>query len=230
MVKAVGYVRVSSSRQASEGVSLEAQRGRIAAWCVANGYELERVYEDSGLSGSRADNRPGLESCLVHACRAKAALVTYALSRVARSTKDALAISERLSRAGADLVSLSERLDTTTAAGRMVFRVLAVLAEFERDLIAERTATAMRHKRARGEYTGGNAPYGWRIGPDGVALQAHPPEQQVIRRARALRSAGWSLRAIGHRLGLDGMPPRCLGAWHPKTVNDLLRAMTAEQA
>ena len=59
---------------------------RITAWCAANGYELERMYEDSGLSGSRKDNRPGLESCLAHACRAEAALVTYALSRVARST------------------------------------------------------------------------------------------------------------------------------------------------
>jgi DNA invertase Pin-like site-specific DNA recombinase len=141
-----------------------------------------------------------------------------------------LAISERLSEAGADLVSLSERLDTTTAAGRMLFRLLAVLAEFERDLIAERTATAMRHKRARREYTGGHAPYGWRVGADGVALQADPPEQQAIRRAHALRSAGWSLRAIGRRLSLEGMAPRRRGAWHPKTVNDLLRAMTEERA
>jgi DNA invertase Pin-like site-specific DNA recombinase len=223
-------VRVSSSKQASEGVPLEAQRERIGAWCAANGYELERVYDDSGVSGGRADNRPGLESCLAHACGAKAALVTYALSRLARPTKDALAISERLSAAGADLVSLSERLDTTTAAGRMVFRVLAVLAEFERDLIAERTAAAMRHKRERREYTGGAAPYGWRVGPGGVVLHAYAPEQEVIRRARALRSAGSSLRAIGNRLKLEGLPPRCRREWHPKTVNDLLRATTVEQA
>ena len=229
-MKAVGYVRVSSSKQAAEGVSLAAQRERIAGWCAANGYELERVYEDSGVSGGRADNRPGLGACLGHACRTKAALVTYALSRVARSTRDALAISERLSKAGADLISLSERLDTTTAAGRMVFRVLAVLAEFERDLIAERTATAMRHKRARREYTGGAAPYGWRVGRDGVALRPHPPEQRAIRRAQALRSESWSLRAIGRRLSLEGMAPRNRRTWHPKTVNDLLRAMTEERA
>jgi site-specific DNA recombinase len=223
-VKAVGYVRVSSGKQAMDGVSLEAQRERIAQWCAANGYELDRLYEDAGVSGGRADNRPALKSCLVHACRGKATLVTYALPRLARSTKDALAISERLSRAGAELVSLSERLDTTTAAGKMVFRMLAVLAEFERDLIAERTAMAIRHKRARREYTGGAAPYGWRVSSDGVTLEPDPAEQEVIRRARALRAAGLSLRGVGGELLGEGMFPRCRRRWHPKTVNGLLRA------
>ena len=60
---------------------------------------------------------------------------------------DALVISERLERAGADLVSLSEKIDTTTAAGKMVFRMLAVLSEFERDQLSERTAAAMAAER-----------------------------------------------------------------------------------
>jgi DNA invertase Pin-like site-specific DNA recombinase len=68
---------------------------------------------------------------LAAACERKAALIVYSLSRLARSTKDAIAISERLAKNGADLVSLSERIDTTTAAGKIVFRMLAVLAEFE---------------------------------------------------------------------------------------------------
>lgn len=131
-MQTIGYVRVSTSRQATGGVSVETQRERIAVWSVANGYELGEVYVDAGMSGGRADNRPALQAALAHACRARAALVTYSLSRLARSTRDALAISERLSGAGADLVSLSERIDTTTAAGKMVFRMLAVLAEFER--------------------------------------------------------------------------------------------------
>jgi DNA invertase Pin-like site-specific DNA recombinase len=78
-------------------------------------------------------------------------LVFYSLSRLARSTKDAIAISERLSRAGADLVSLSEKIDTTSAAGKMIFRLLAVLAEFERDLISERTKAALSVKREKRE-------------------------------------------------------------------------------
>jgi site-specific DNA recombinase len=116
------YLRVSTAGQVTEGVSLEAQEARARRW---------------------AENRPGLQAALTEVCRTKGALVVYSLSRLARSTKDAISIAERLERAGADLVSLSEKIDTTSAAGKMLFRMLAVLAEFERDLISERTWGAM---------------------------------------------------------------------------------------
>ena len=150
-MNAVGYTRVSTDGQATDGVSLEAQQARIRAWCEANDYALVNVHVDAGLSGCRADNRPGLQDALTSAARHKAALVVYSLSRLARSTKDAIAISERLAKNGADLVSLSERIDTTTAAGKMVFRMLAVLAEFERDQVAERTKGALAHLRNQGK-------------------------------------------------------------------------------
>ena len=65
-----------------------------------------------------------------------------------------MAIAERLEKAGADLVSLTEKIDTTSAAGKMVFRMLAVMAEFERDLVSERTRAAMSHKKSKGEVIG----------------------------------------------------------------------------
>ena len=98
--KAVGYVRVSTTEQAREGVSLDAQRARIAAWCAANGYELMALHADEGVSGKRATNRPALQAALDAACASKGALVVYSLSRLARSTKDALSISDRLGKAG----------------------------------------------------------------------------------------------------------------------------------
>lgn len=220
---AVGYVRVSTAGQADEGVSLDAQRAKIEAWCAANGYELAGVHVDAGLSGKRADNRPGLQAALTEACGRRGAFVVYSLSRMARSTRDALVISDRLAKAGTDLVSLSERIDTTSAAGKMVFRMLAVLAEFERDLIAERTSGAMAYKRGRGEYTGGSAPYGWRVGADGVILEADPVEQATLARAAELRAEGWSLRAIGRRLEAEGRPARG-GRWHAKTIQALLES------
>ena len=69
---AVGYFRVSTAGQANEGVSLEAQQAKIAAWCDANGYELAGVYTDAGLSGKRADNRPELQRALKAAGRGRA--------------------------------------------------------------------------------------------------------------------------------------------------------------
>jgi site-specific DNA recombinase len=72
-------------------------------------------------------------------CELNGILFVYSLSRLARSTKGTLAIPDRLQKADADLVSLSEKLDTNSAAGKMVFRMLAVLEEFESDQISERT-------------------------------------------------------------------------------------------
>lgn len=74
-MKAVGYTRVSSEGQAQDGVSLDAQRSRIEAWCLASGYELIAVHVDAGLSGGRADNRPALQAALAEACKQKAVLV-----------------------------------------------------------------------------------------------------------------------------------------------------------
>lgn len=145
MQNAIGYLRVSTAGQVEDGVSLDAQRAKVEAWALANDYTLLGVQVDAGLSGGRADNRPGLQRAIAEACRQKAALVVYSLSRLARSTRDTLAIGEQLDRAGADLVSLSEKIDTTSAAGKMVFRMLAVLSEFERDQISERTKSALQH-------------------------------------------------------------------------------------
>lgn len=224
---AIGYIRVSTEEQASGGVSLDAQEAKLRAWAELNGAELVAVHVDAGVSGCRADNRPGLQAALEAACRERAALVVYSLSRLARSTRDTLDLAERLDRAGADLVSLSERIDTTTAAGRMVFRMLAVLNEFERDQISERTTMALAHKRSRGEKTGGDLPYGYRLGGDGVTLAPDFSEQVVIVAAQEYRETGLSLRQVGERLAAAGYRPRRGGRWHPQTVKNLLSAEAA---
>lgn len=91
----------------------------------------------------------------------------YSLSRLARSTKDAIAISDRLAKSGADLVSLSDRIDTTTATGTMAFRLLSAIAEFEADLVAERTKRALGHLRSQGKRISGRIPYGYDLATDG---------------------------------------------------------------
>ena len=197
MPEAFAYVRVSTAQQATDGVSLEAQRTRIQAWCDANGYRLATVHTDAGISGKRADNRPALQQALTAVCeRRGSALIVYSLSRVARSTKDAIAIAERLEKSGADLVSLSERIDTTTAAGKMMFRLLSVLAEFERDLISERTTMAMAVKRANGQRISGRLPFGFDLADDGIALVANDAEQATIRIIQDMRAAGKTIPKI----------------------------------
>ena len=201
--KAIGYVRVSTEGQAQEGVSLEAQRAKIEAWCELNDYTLASVHVDAGISGKSADNRPGLQQAL-NECRKGTALIVYSLSRLARSTKDTLSISERLSKAGADLVSLSEKIDTTSAAGKMVFRMLAVLAEFERDQISERTSAAMQHMKTQGKRVG-HIPFGSCLAADGIHLEQDPDERSALEIIGTLQQQGLSLRAIAAELNARGI-------------------------
>jgi site-specific DNA recombinase len=224
MQAAVGYVRVSSETQVQEGVSLEAQEAKIRAWCEVSGFKLINLHIDAGLSGCRADNRPALNLAVYEACKHRAALVVYSLSRLARSTKDCLSISERLAKSGADLVSLSERLDTTTAAGKMVFRMLAVLGEFERDQISERTKGAMSHLRKQRKRISGVLPYGWDLGEDGESLIPNPREQQGLRFIQELRASGLGRRRIASALTLEGiLTKRGRAVWTPQCVGRIVR-------
>jgi len=227
MKPAVAYVRVSTEQQATEGVSLEAQQEKINAWCLLNDYQLVSVHVDAGLSGKRADNRPELQLALDQVTRVGGVLVVYSLSRLARSTKDTIAISERLEKAGADLVSLSEKIDTTTAAGRMVFRMLAVLAEFERDQLSERVTMAMDHKRRKSERISGRIPYGFTLAADGVALVAEPTEQNTLATIRQLRDAGASIRSIVAHLNNNQVPTKGGKPWCVSTVHTLLERITS---
>ena len=206
MKTAIGYIRVSTIGQAEDGVSLDTQRAKIEAWATLNDYELTAVHVDAGISGKSADNRPGLNNAL-NACRKGNALIVYSLSRLARSTRDTLDISDRLSKAGADLVSLSEKINTTSAAGKMVFRMLAVLAEFERDQISERTSGAMQHKKAQNERVGA-IPYGYILDANGIDLLPDPIEQDVIQQAKELQASGLSLRKIAAELQHRGFNAR----------------------
>jgi len=221
---AIGYLRVSTLDQAREGVSLAAQEAKIRAWAVANDYKVAAVCQDAGLSGGRADNRPALQEALQGA-KDGMALVVYSLSRLARSTKDAIAISDRLVKAGADLVSLSEKIDTTSASGKMIFRLMAVLAEFERDQIAERTKMAMAHLQRQGLRVG-HPPFGWDIGLDGRTLKANDREQRAIRLMERQRKAGAPFDKIARGLESNGYRTKAGGhRWYPAGVRSILIAV-----
>lgn len=219
---AVGYARVSTERQAAEGVSLDAQKEKILAWAQANDYELLELFVDAGLSGSRADNRPGLQRAVTTACKRKAALVVYSLSRLARSTKDALVLAERLNKAGADLVSLTESIDTTSASGKMVYRMLSVLNEFQRDLIAEHTAEALAFKARNGQRFSRFAPFGYRFSHEGDLVK-NEREQETIRQVHELRRRGLSIRKISAELASKGVFNRNGKPLSPKAVFKILK-------
>ena len=220
MKTAIGYIRVSTEQQANEGVSLDAQRAKIEAWCTHNGYELAQVYVDAGISGKSMDKRPGLQDAL-KSLKKGMALVSYSLSRLARSTKDAISIGETVAKRKADMVSLSEQIDTTTAAGRMMFQMLAVLAEFERNLTAERTTSALQHKKATGQKYTNITPYGFEA-IEGRLVQVLA-ETEVVAEIQAARSSGNTLQFIADSLNTRGIPTKTGKQWAPATIHLLLK-------
>lgn len=205
--RTVCYVRVSTSKQADEGISLEAQQAKAAAYAALYDLELVAVIVDAGESAKTLD-RPGLARALAMLAKGEAdALLVAKLDRLTRSVVDLGALIDRYFAPGkAALLSVSENIDTRSAAGRLVLNILASVSQWEREAIGERTRDAMRHMKAQGEYTGGNAPYGFTL-KDG-ALVPDDFEQKVITQARELRASGLALAKVAAALDQRGIQAR----------------------
>ena len=215
--RTIAYVRVSTDKQADHGVSLDAQRAKLAAYAELYDLDLVAVEVDAGQSAKSLD-RPALGRALAALSTGKAdALLVVKLDRLTRSVRDLGELVDRCEREGWALLSVSDSIDTRTAAGRLVLNVLASVAQWEREAIGERTKAALQHKRSNGERVG-SVPYGYRLAADGRALEVEPAEQQAIVLVRELRAEGLSLRAIAARLEAAGCVPRGGARWHPDTV------------
>ena len=139
----VGYARVSTEEQ-----DLTVQREALLRLGVSRG----RIYVDHGLTGTNRD-RPGLREAMA-ACRSGDTLVVTKLDRLARSVPDARAIGDELTTAGVRLSLGGSVYDPNDAIGRLLFNVLAMVAEFEADLIRMRTVEGMRVAKAKGHLRG----------------------------------------------------------------------------
>jgi len=221
-MKAIGYIRVSTEDQATNGVSIAAQKDRIREWARYQGGEVAEIFSDEGISGFTLAKRPGVQAAIEEATRLKTTLVVYSLSRLARNTREALEVSERLQKAGADLVSLTENIDTTTAMGKAFFGFTAVLAELERNQIAERTQLAMDYRKAQGKRVG-TIPFGFDLADDGETLRVNETEHEALGVMQSLRAAGLSLRKIGGKLEQLGFRTKTGRArWDSRVIHRLL--------
>lgn len=139
----IGYARCSTEDQ-----DLTVQRDAL----MAMGVEADRIYADHGLTGTNRD-RPGLREALA-ACREGDTLVVTKLDRLARSVPDARDIADELTKRGVKLNLGGSVHDPNDPVGRLLFNVLAMVAEFESDLIRMRTREGMKLAKARGRLRG----------------------------------------------------------------------------
>lgn len=221
MKTAIGYVRTSTDEQS---LSIEAQDAKIRAWALAMDVELVDVVREHG--SGKTLKRDGLQSVLrrLGKCEAESVVVTK-LDRLTRSSRDLWWLVD----AKVDFVSVAEQVDTRSPAGRMMLTFMSAIAQWEREIIAERTKDALGQLKHEGRVAG-NVPYGKkRAGhevvdgrPKGGWLEDEESEQAVLRRARELREAGATLRDVAETLNAEGLKTRKGTAWKHQYIANLL--------
>jgi DNA invertase Pin-like site-specific DNA recombinase len=206
--KVFGYLRVSTSEQASNGDSLETQRQQVTGYAMMKGWQVASFFVEAGVSGSvpLAERPEGKR--LLEAAGPGDVIVTPKLDRMFRNASDALVTLEELKRQGVGLHMLDLGGDVTgNGISKLVFTILSAVAENERDRIRERIRDVKRHLAQQGLYSGGKRPFGFDIVGEGKArrLVENADEQGVIAEMRKLRGRGESFHKIAAAVGMQPM-------------------------
>ena len=147
------YIRVSTQEQAQQGFSLAAQQEALENYAKALGYEVLKVYKDEGKSAENIQQRPEMMEMLQDAEKKKfSAIFIYKLNRFSRSIKYLILTIDKLKDWGIDFVSLQDKIETTSASGKLMFHIISAFAEFERNIIGDRTLFGMQRKAKEGGF------------------------------------------------------------------------------
>ena len=220
-MKAIGYVRVSTSTQAEEGHSLAEQRQRIEGACAFKGIDEVTIVEDPGASGATL-KRPGIQKAIeMSESEDVDYLIVASLDRMTRSIADLQTLIDIFRINGVEMLSASESLDTSTAAGRMVINIMAVFAQWEREAIGERVRNVQHALREQGRAIG-PPPYGYRTNADGY-LMPDPNEQNALTLIRSLKNMDSPMSKIAAELTNRGFTTRKGGAFTPQGVFHILK-------
>lgn len=219
-VRVLGYVRVSTEEQASEGLSMDFQRRKIRAFCELRELHLVKLIEDIG-SGKESD-RVGYQELLRSVKDPEiGGVIVFRLDRLSRSLLDLANLIELFKKEDAQLWSVMENIDASTPIGRFVIKLLGALAELEVDVLGERTKAGMEEAKKKGVHVGG-IPLGKRLSAKDGGLEEDAEETKTVKRIQELRTRGLSLRAIALCLNKEGHKTKRGGHWHPQTVKVVL--------
>jgi DNA invertase Pin-like site-specific DNA recombinase len=220
-MKAIGYIRVSTEKQAEKGVSLDHQREEIKRYCSYKDMHLIEVLEDAGISGGKNRERGAFVELIdILERREVGALVVYSLERISRDMLTLLAFERLLNEYSIELHTVEGQIETATADGYMGFAMKAFFGELERRQVQQRTRRAMAHKKAKGEVVG-SVPYGFRR--EGPLLLKDDAEQHIINLVNVWHSSlGWSLTKIADELRDRGIHTRSGNAFDTTQVRRLL--------
>lgn len=225
-VRAAIYARVSTAQQV-DGTSLDEQVDRCRAWANAHGVSVVAVHRESGVSGATT-SRPELDRLLAAARQGGIdTIVVFALDRWGRSMRNLLVTLDELDRLGVTFASVRESIDSSTPTGRLMRNIIGSLAEYERELIRDRTLSGRDAAVRAGGWPGGPAPFGYRLvrGPDDpyTRLEVDDEQAAVVREiVRLVVDRGLSTVEASRELNAKGLEPPRRGRWTPEKLRRLL--------
>jgi len=224
---AVGYARVSTQEQASEGVSLEWQKDTILAYMQRNGLVLDELLVEEGVSASVAlKSRPEGKK-IFDKIKSKGVkyVVAAKLDRMFRDTIDCLSMIREWEQQGVKVLFVDLGIDFTTPTGRAFLTNAASFAELERNLISTRTRDGLEQVKKEGIKLGGEA-WGWRrtqaLDEKGRFQQKVVVEElEVVVKIKKLREDGYTFQGICDTLAAEGIQTKKGGKWWPMTVRNI---------
>lgn len=216
------YIRVSTEEQAKEGYSIAAQRKKLEAFCVSQGWTSYRVFPDEGRSAKDL-NRPQLKKMMQ---MVEEGLITtvlvYRLDRFTRSVRDLYKLLDTLNAHGCTFKSATELYDTSTALGRLFITLVAAMAQWERENLGERVKMGQIEKARQGEYSA-KAPFGFDK-DENSKLVINKDEEQVIFDMIAKLKEGYSLRQLAFYMDDEsGIPPIRSDKWNISVILAILK-------
>lgn len=216
------YVRVSTDEQAQEGFSIGAQRERITDFARSQGWVIAEWYIEEGRSAKDMD-RPELARLRAD-LRPGEIVVVYRLDRLTRSVLDLHTLLREWEAGKVGFRSVTEVYDTTSAMGRLFLTLVAAMAQWERENLAERVKMGMLQMVREGKWYGGPVPFGYLYDRDAGRLIPHPEHAPLVRQIYRWYVEGLGTRAIAVRMNETGLRTNQGAAWAPYTIYHILRS------
>ena len=221
--KVCGYVRVSTGVQAVEGESLDTQKKQIVDYCESKKWHLVNIYEDAGISGSKADHGPAFMKMMENARDKQFEIIVFTkLSRFARNSRDFQNFQHELEKYGVSLASIKENIDPTSYNGKLMAGIFALLAEWEREMIREQMAENKMAKWRDLRMFTGHAPFGYLWDKKKCQFLENDTEAVLLNRILKMYvNLGLGMRDIAIRLNNEGIRSR-RAKWTTGTLSGIL--------
>lgn len=224
-MRVAGYIRVSTDRQAEEGLGLDVQEAKVHTWAKEGRHRLVDIFRDEGVSGTKGlGERVGLADAIAAVRTGKVeGIVVPKLDRLARDLivqEQALAEVWRLGGqvwtcSPGEAAYLTD--DPDDPSRKLIRQVLGAVSEYERSMVVVRLRSGRRAKAAKGGYAYGAPPFGKRS--EAKELVEDPTEAEIVSEIARLHRAGWSLREIVTELDRRGYRTKRGSTWHPQSVS-----------